>query len=282
MQELNAVGVVVVDNVEEDLLLMGGRLEPNSVPAVLVSQEVGSKLKKQLKAGEQVEIALLAGLEAMQKKSKRDVLGGDQKKKTQLPDFLGYNSMIEDQIKRRFAIFPGSAVGKGDIWHRKIKVQIQGQTSPTWVDERYQLVALPPVQVCDRSRWGNIEQCITERHGRIVIQMNTTAIQSNLASEFSQPEDSGSSENIEMKEAGTIVVDAASGLMISGRADQTMVGKAKSGMIFIDSDQNRETNAYLETKMTASTDWQGSIRNLLRDHDTQGDLGSLDFPPKNR
>jgi len=266
LHELSAVGVIVVDNVDEDLLLMGGESSSRLIPSVMVKQEVGELLKQQLTTGgEEVWVRLLSGLEAMQKKGPLGLLGGDSKKKAELPDYLGYNSMIEDQIKRRFSIFPGTAVGRGDVWHRKVKMQLQGQQAPTWVDERYQLLSMPDAPPCERSRWSNTGDCdgYTLRDGQVRILMNTSAVQRAQGKSNNGGIDAMTvmqAEDVFVREEGIITVDAASGLLTTGSAMQLMTGKSKFTQVYINGQM--QEGAYLRTQMKADTDWQGSARDV--------------------
>lgn len=246
MQELNAVGVIVVDNVK--------------IPSVLVDIDVGAKLKKAVTGSKDpMQVSLLTGVSAMKRKHLVGELGGDKDKKAQLPDFLGYNNMIEDQIKRRFTIFPGGAVGIGDTWHRKVKMVLEGQTAPTWVDEDYQLLDLPPPkEECERSRWSSAANCDQARTGHIRIAVNTSARQKG--STFA-PADFGTgplADDINIRESGVIVVDAGSGFLKAGQVHQKMTGSAAFTNLII-SDQPHE-GAYMKTLLDAQTEWGGGIK----------------------
>jgi hypothetical protein len=178
LHELMAVGVIVADTVSEPLLLMGGHVDKKLIPSVMVTQELGSQIKATLEAGEELEVKMLSGVEAMRLKGSVGLLGGDEKKKSNVPDFLGYNSMIEDQIKRRFSMFPSQPVGVGDRWNRQLKVQMNGQKTPTWVQETYEMLEVPEAPPCEKSRWSvHQESCADQtRKGLVVVQMNTTHI----------------------------------------------------------------------------------------------------------
>jgi len=266
LHELQAVGVIVVDTEDEPLLLMGGSTDQKLIPSVMVTMEVGKKLKSVLSAGEVLAVKMLTGVEAMEKKGSVGELGGDSSKKAALPDFLGYNSMIEDQIKRRFGMFPMSPVGIGDSWSRNVKTHLEGQKLPTWVNENYQLVSIPAGPPCERSRWSSTEDCTAPREGSIEIFMNTTAVQKPKSLD-SGPEPPGplddpmSPDDIKIVESGILYMDAASGLLLSGSASQSMVGKARYAQVYVNGEM--QDGAYMETRMNAKTDWTTTTHGLL-------------------
>jgi len=273
LHELNAIGVIVMDTEDEDLLLMGGSSDAKMVPSVMIKKNVGNALKNHLKGAnkQEVWVKMLSGLEAMQKKGGVGALGGDNSKKVQLPDFLGYNSMIEDQVKRRFTIFPFGPVGVGDVWHRKVQMQLEGQKVPTWVDESYELMSMPEAPPCVRSRWSANDGCdaATVRDGRVKIMLNTSAVQKHQKNTGPpSPETTGmmnsmnadGRNDIFVKESGIITVDASSGMLFEGSAEQVMTGKAH--VVFVNG--KMEDGAYLKTQMQASTEWTGHIKPLRR------------------
>ena len=58
-----------------------------------------------------------------------------------MPDFLGVEYMVEDELKRRFGIFPPGLVGAGDSWVREYAVH---EPVPTDLVEKFRLLHIGP------------------------------------------------------------------------------------------------------------------------------------------
>ena len=83
-----------------------------------------------------------------------------------LPDFMGYDSMIEEEVHRFFSVFPGDAVGVGDSWERTIEVQEQDQSSKQLVTERFTMLEMPPLPPeCQHEFGAGHGLCGTNRKG---------------------------------------------------------------------------------------------------------------------
>ena len=65
-------------------------------------------------------------------------------------DLLGYNYLLEDQLKKRLTIFPDAEVGRGDVWKREIITQTP---VPHVNKESFSLVEIKKKAVAGDYRW---------------------------------------------------------------------------------------------------------------------------------
>ena len=85
------------------------------------------------------QAAILTGHDAVSRHHQKAVNSSTPK----LPDFMGYDAMIEEEVHRFFSIFPSQAVGIGDSWERTLEVQQQDQAFKQLVTERFTLLDMP-------------------------------------------------------------------------------------------------------------------------------------------
>ena len=75
-------------------------------------------------------------------------------------DLLGYNYLLEDQLKKRLTIFPNEAVGPGDSWERKVFTETP---MPHYNFEKYTLQRIFRRQSGSDYRWiARIKMATTE------------------------------------------------------------------------------------------------------------------------
>ena len=135
VQMAGAAGMVVVDFEKSDsLVYMGGTDVSISLPSVIVPFAKGEALIAMMQGHEDLDFKGAIGLgRPVYDSSSAEGRDHDHYDRPELaeikqktpPDFLGFNYLIEDQIKKRFSIFPPTPVGPGNFWTRTVV-----QTSP--------------------------------------------------------------------------------------------------------------------------------------------------------
>ena len=135
VQMAGAAGMVVVDfEKSESLVYMGGTDVSISLPSVIVPFAKGEVLIAMMQGHEDLDFKGAIGLgRPVYDSSSAEGRDHDHYDRPELaeirqktpPDFLGFNYLIEDQIKKRFSIFPPTPVGPGNFWTRTVV-----QTSP--------------------------------------------------------------------------------------------------------------------------------------------------------
>ena len=118
-----------------------------------------------------LQSAILAGHDAV---GRHDHAGdGTESDEFMLPDFMGYDSMIEEEVNRFFSIFPETAVGIGDTWERSIELQRPDESERSTQTEQYTLLEMPALPTNCAAVFGSDHGlCGRNRHGvaRIAVQ----------------------------------------------------------------------------------------------------------------
>ena len=74
----------------------------------------------------------------------------EERGKKVIIDLLGYNYLLEDQLKKRLTIFPTEKVGRGDVWEREIITQTP---VPHVNKEKFSLMEMRKKSIGDDYRW---------------------------------------------------------------------------------------------------------------------------------
>ncbi len=220
-QDSGAIGVIVGDTEDRDLVFMGGTSSKVIIPAVMVRKKDYERLvSKIIELGDGGLIATMRhGLDAFlynESPSESDVQRGEKA----IVDLLGYNYLLEDQLKKRLTIFPDAEVGRGDVWKREI---ITKTPVPHVNKESFSLVEIKKKAVAGDYRWVariklNTKEVPLKDKGN---RGTAKAFHPSLIS-------SASTHDLEGGETGYFEVDLKSGIIINGEITQSISGtKAK-------------------------------------------------------
>ena len=120
-QDSGAIGVIVGDTETRDLVFMGGTSKKVKIPAVMIRKQDYDRLVSDLIAldeadggGEGILATMRHGLDAFSYNESPSESDEERGKKA-IIDLLGYNYLLEDQLKKRLTIFPTEKVGRGDV-----------------------------------------------------------------------------------------------------------------------------------------------------------------------
>merc|ERR1712166_1176486 len=252
-QLMGASGMVVINDEEELVLMAGTAIKGLTLPSVMISKSDGMEVEADWIAGKYTQSAILAGHDAV---GRHDHAGdGTESDEFMLPDFMGYDSMIEEEVNRFFSIFPETAVGIGDTWQRSIELQRPDESERSTQTEQYTLLEMPPLPPNCAAVFGSDHGlCGSNRHGvaRIAVQSwsDSKPAGGSLSVNF-HPDSGAEVGSTKVVEHGEFIVDTYSGLIQSGFLEQSLEGLAdfpKMG-----------AGAVLKTKLTALSNFSGGI-----------------------
>ena len=215
-QSSGAVGVVVGDTVERDLVYMGGQSKQVHLPAVMVRkgdyERIVNGIVAYTEGGTEYVGTLMHGLDAYQY--------NNESPSDTIDDLLGYNYLLEDQLKKRLTIFPKEPVAPGDSWERKIFTETP---MPHVNYEKYTLQRIFRRQSGNDYRWVARIQMTTKESPAALSPANPKA-----PSDSNRPRapliSSASSHNLNGSETGLLDIDLATGILLNGQVTQSISG----------------------------------------------------------
>eukprot|EP00943_MAST-04B_sp_MAST-4B-sp1_P004237 g4237.t1 len=273
-QDSGAIGVIVGDTEDRDLVFMGGTSKQVTMPAVMIRKKDYERLAfKILKIMEHSETSNSKGIVATMRHgldaftysespSENDEQRGDKA----IVDLLGYNYLLEDQLKKRLTIFPTVKVGRGDVWEREIVTQTP---VPHVNKETFSLIEIVKKPIAGEYRWI----------ARIGLDTKESPLK-DKNDDTSNPQfhpsliSSASTHNLEGGESGFFEVDLKSGLVLNGEITQSISGtKAKYKTEDADKVTNEklnegslivqvDTNINAESKICGSSDLFGDCTSI--------------------
>lgn len=214
-QDSGAVGVVLGDTEDRELVFMGGKSEKVYLPAVMVQKVDYDRIVKHIMraddASEEYVGTLRHGLDAFQYDNKTP--------NDAIDDLLGYNYLLEDQLKKRLTIFPNEPVGRGDSWERTVQTDTP---VPHENYEKYTMEGIFKKVIGENYRWI----------ARVKVETKESPLltraprQSSAQSKEKRPPliSSASSHNLKGGESGVYDIDVVSGLVLHGEVEQKISG----------------------------------------------------------
>ena len=272
-QDSGAIGVIVGDTETRDLVFMGGTSKKVKIPAVMIRKQDYDRLVSDLialeeanGAGEGMLATMRHGLDAFSYNESPSESDEERGKKV-IIDLLGYNYLLEDQLKKRLTIFPTEKVGRGDVWEREIITQTP---VPHVNKEKFSLKEMRKKSIGDDYRWV----------ARIQLDTKESPLENKKAEDTSNKAfhpsliSSASTHNLEGGESGFFEVDLKSGLILNGEITQSISGtkaKYKKDDLEQNDDKNSikgdlivqvDTNINAKSKICGSSDKFGDCTSI--------------------
>ena len=237
-----ATGLVVGNDQPGPLPYMGGSEELH-VPAVIVDDQTTKAVLAHLASADggqgSMEVRILTGVDAVRavahpsygRWDAQSEFRGDAAQAPgdgRMPDFLGVEYIVEDELKRRFAIFPPGMVGAGDTWVREYTVH---EPVPTDLVEKFRLLHIGPQVTLDN---GGVTRELKlyvdtseapSAQGALGAVDNDVAGQARAYERAHHPRTAhmaggATARGMTVRESGTLYVDGATGLIVRGTLHQ--------------------------------------------------------------